>query len=136
MPATAGGESAAGVTILVADDDQDIRELVAFKLETAGYEVVALSDGEHAWEQIRTVRPRVAILDVMMPGLSGLDVLRKVRSEEHLAATRVILLTARAREVDIDAGFSTGADDYIVKPFSPRELVHRVAALLGGGARR
>ncbi|USQ79747.1 response regulator [Ornithinimicrobium faecis] len=123
-------------TVLVADDDDDIRDLVAFKLESAGYAVEATSDGDQAWTRVQEVRPDLAILDVMMPGLSGLDVLRRIRADEALASTRVILLTARAREVDVDAGFSTGADDYVVKPFSPRELIHRVAALLGGGPRR
>lgn len=125
-----------GPTVLVADDDEDIRDLVAFKLETAGYAVEAVTDGDQAWARAQEVRPDLAILDVMMPGLSGLDVLRKIRADEGLADTRVILLTARAREVDVDAGFSTGADDYIVKPFSPRELIHRVAVLLGGGSRQ
>lgn len=125
-----------GETVLVADDDEDIRDLVAFKLETAGYAVETVSDGDGAWARVQEVRPALAVLDVMMPGLSGLDVLRRIRADEALAGTHVILLTARAREVDVDAGFSTGADDYIVKPFSPRELLHRVAILLGGGARR
>lgn len=120
-------------TVLVADDDGDIKDLVAFKLENAGYSVVAVDDGDEALRQMREVRPELAVLDVMMPGLSGLDVLREIRTDESLAGTKVILLTARARDVDVDAGFSTGADDYLTKPFSPRELVHRVGALMGRG---
>lgn len=116
--------------VLVADDDQDIRDLVAFKLENAGYSVIAVADGEQALQAVLEHRPQLAILDVMMPGLSGLDVLRTIRADESLADTRVILLTARARDVDVDAGFSTGADDYLTKPFSPRELVHRVGRVL------
>lgn len=116
--------------VLVADDDQDIRDLVAFKLENAGYSVIAVADGEEALQAVLEHRPQLAILDVMMPGLSGLDVLRTIRADESLADTRVILLTARARDVDVDAGFSTGADDYLTKPFSPRELVHRVGRVL------
>lgn len=119
--------------VLVADDDVDIKDLVTFKLENAGYSVVAVSDGEDALRQVRELQPDLAVLDVMMPGLSGLDVLREIRTDESLAATKVILLTARARDVDVDAGFSTGADDYLTKPFSPRELVHRVGALIGRG---
>ena len=69
----------------------------------------------------------------MMPGMSGLDVLREIRADESLAETKVILLTARSRDVDVDAGFSSGADDYLTKPFSPRELVHRVSSLLARG---
>lgn len=117
--------------VVVADDDGDIKDLVAFKLENAGYSVVAVSDGDDALRRVREHRPELAVLDVMMPGLSGLDVLREIRNDEDLAATKVILLTARARDVDVDAGFSTGADDYLTKPFSPRELVHRVSALIG-----
>lgn len=117
--------------VVVADDDGDIKDLVAFKLENAGYSVVAVSDGDDALRRVREHRPELAVLDVMMPGLSGLDVLREIRNDDDLAATKVILLTARARDVDVDAGFSTGADDYLTKPFSPRELVHRVSALIG-----
>ncbi|WP_068262555.1 response regulator transcription factor [Janibacter limosus] len=120
-------------TVVVADDDVDIRDLVAFKLDSAGYTVVPAADGDEALRLITEHRPDVAVLDVMMPGQSGLDVLRSIRADDQLAHTRVILLTARARDVDVDAGFSTGADDYLTKPFSPRELVHRVAALIGRG---
>jgi DNA-binding response OmpR family regulator len=118
------------VPVLVADDDADIRELVAFKLEQAGFEVTSVADGSAALDAIRANRPRLAVLDVMMPGLSGIDVLRQVRADESLNGVRVILLTARSRDLDVDAGFTSGADDYVVKPFSPRELVHRVTVLL------
>ncbi|GAA1235543.1 response regulator [Janibacter melonis] len=120
-------------TVVVADDDDDIRDLVAFKLENAGYEVISVADGDSAWDRVREVRPTLAVLDVMMPGMSGLDVLREIRADDSLAETKVILLTARSRDVDVDAGFSSGADDYLTKPFSPRELVHRVSSLLARG---
>ncbi|KRE35540.1 histidine kinase [Janibacter sp. Soil728] len=120
-------------TVVVADDDADIRDLVTFKLGSAGYTVVPAADGDEALRLITEHRPDLAVLDVMMPGQSGLDVLRSIRADEALAGTRVILLTARARDVDVDAGFSTGADDYLTKPFSPRELVHRVTTLIGRG---
>ena len=120
-------------TVVVADDDDDIRDLVAFKLENAGYEVISVADGDSAWDRVREVRPTLAVLDVMMPGMSGLDVLREIRADDSLATTKVILLTARSRDVDVDAGFSSGADDYLTKPFSPRELVHRVSSLLARG---
>lgn len=116
--------------ILVADDDQDILDLVAFKLNQAGYEAVPVSDGIAALAAIEAAPPRLAILDVMMPGLSGIDVLRKVRANEATKDLDVILLTARSRDSDIDIGFATGANDYLSKPFSPRELVHRVGVLL------
>ena len=120
-------------TVVVADDDADIRDLVTFKLGSAGYTVVPAAVGDEALQLINEHRPELAVLDVMMPGQSGLDVLRSIRADEALAGTRVILLTARARDVDVDAGFSTGADDYLTKPFSPRELVHRVTTLIGRG---
>lgn len=116
--------------LLVADDDQDIRDLVAFKLGSAGFRVTAVADGVQALEALRREKPRMAVLDVMMPGLSGLDVVRQVRADADLADLPVILLTARAQEADVETGFATGADDYVVKPFSPRELVSRVRAVL------
>jgi DNA-binding response OmpR family regulator len=117
-------------TILVADDDRDIRDLVIFKLKQAGHRVSWADDGLGALEAIRAEPPDVAILDVMMPGLSGVDVTRELRQDERLKSTRVLLLTARAQEADVQSGFSVGADDYVVKPFSPRELQSRVTALL------
>lgn len=118
------------IPVLVADDDADIRELVAFKLEQAGYAVTKFADGSAALDAIRADPPRLAVLDVMMPGLSGIDVLRQVRADGALDEVRVILLTARSRDHDVDAGFASGADDYVVKPFSPRELLHRVTSVL------
>ncbi len=96
-------------TVVIADDDADIRDLVAFKLDAAGFTVVPASDGDEALRLITEHRPALAVLDVMMPGQSGLDVLRSIRADEALSGTRVILLTARSRDVDVDAGFSTGA---------------------------
>ena len=116
--------------ILVADDDGDIRDLVVFKLTQAGYDVEAVQDGAAALQAIEASPPRLAILDVMMPGLSGIDVLRKVRADERLKDLEVILLTAKSRDIDVDAGFATGASDYVIKPFSPRELLHRVNSLV------
>jgi len=117
-------------TVLVADDDGDIRELVSFKLQAAGYDVITASDGTQALAQLIAARPDVAVLDVMMPGLSGTDVLRAAREHPDVRHTRVILLTAKAQEGDVAAGFELGADDYVVKPFSPRELLSRVQAVL------
>ena len=123
----------AKVRIVVADDDRDILDLVVFKLSQAGYDVIGVSDGVAALAAIEAEPPRLAILDVMMPGLSGLDVLRKVRANEEIKGLDIIMLTARARDSDVDAGFATGATDYVIKPFSPRELLHRVNALLARG---
>ena len=116
--------------LLVADDDRDIRELVTFKLEQAGYDVVCAQDGVEALDAARADRFDLAILDVMMPGLSGLDVTRQLRSEPGTSGVPIILLTARAQESDVESGFAAGVDDYVVKPFSPRELLSRVQAVL------
>ncbi|MCW2765949.1 MAG: phoB [Nocardioides sp.] len=116
--------------ILVADDDVDIRELVEFKLSTLGHEVVVVADGAAAVDACRAQRPDLAVLDVMMPGVSGLEAIRVIRADPRLADLPVILLTARAQESDVETGFDSGADDYITKPFSPRELASRVEALL------
>lgn len=116
--------------ILVADDDVDIRELVEFKLSTMGHDIVAVGDGAAAVEACRAQKPDLAVLDVMMPGVSGLDAIREIRADPRLADLPVILLTARAQESDVETGFGSGADDYITKPFSPRELAARVETLL------
>lgn len=116
--------------ILVADDDPDIRDLVAFKLTNAGYEVEAVADGLAALDSVRRRPPRLVVLDVMMPGLSGLDVTQQLRADARTATVPVILLTAKAQESDVESGFGVGADDYVTKPFSPRELLSRVRAVL------
>ena len=117
-------------TVLVADDDADIRDLVAFKLEQAGLEVITVGDGQAAVETARARQPELAVLDVSMPGLSGIDVCRALRAEPATAGMLIIMLTARVQEQDVEGGFSAGADDYVTKPFSPRELVSRIQALL------
>jgi len=116
--------------ILVADDDVDIRELVEFKLSMLGHDIVAVGDGTAALGACRNARPDLAILDIMMPGMSGLEAMRAIREDPSLSDLPVILLTARAQEADVETGLSSGADDYITKPFSPRELATRVQALL------
>jgi DNA-binding response OmpR family regulator len=121
--------------IVIADDDQDILDLVVFKLTQAGFETVAVSDGEAALSAIEADPPRLAILDVMMPGLSGIEVLRRIRANQATRDLDVILLTARARDTDVDTGYATGASDYVIKPFSPRELLQRVNAVLARGDR-
>lgn len=117
-------------TVLVADDDADIRELVAFKLREEGHDVHAVADGEAALRTIDEVTPDLVLLDVMMPRRTGLEVCEELRSSPRTAAIPVILLTSRAQEADVEQGFTSGADDYIVKPFSPRELATRVRAAL------
>jgi DNA-binding response OmpR family regulator len=117
--------------VLVADDDEDIRSLVTFRLERAGYRVVTASDGEHALSLALEHSPDLAVLDVMMPRLDGYELTRRLRQHEATKSMPVILLTARAQEADVERGFEVGADDYIRKPFSPQELRARVQAILG-----
>jgi DNA-binding response OmpR family regulator len=121
--------------VLIADDDQDIRELVEFQLEQGGFEVAVAQDGVQAMTLARERPPDLAILDVSMPGLSGLDVCRLLREEEGTAGTRILMLTTRVQEMDLEAGFGVGADDYLPKPFSLRELAQRVNVLLAGARR-
>ena len=118
------------VTVLLAEDDADIRVLVTFTLTRAGYQVREFGDGLSALAGAREHPPDLAILDVMMPCMSGLEVCRELRKDPATADIPVVILTALARETDITAGFAAGADDYIVKPFSPREFVIRVNAAL------
>jgi DNA-binding response OmpR family regulator len=117
--------------VLVADDDDDIRDLVAFRLDRAGYEVLRAGDGQQALDLAREHNPDLAVLDVMMPKLTGYDVTRELRADAATSRIPVILLTARVQEADVARGFEAGADDYVKKPFSPQELKARVQAVLG-----
>ena len=117
--------------VLVADDDDDIRDLVAFRLDRAGYEVLRAGDGQQALDLAREHHPDLAVLDVMMPKLTGYDVTRELRADTATSRIPVILLTARVQEADVARGFEAGADDYVKKPFSPQELKARVQAVLG-----
>ncbi len=117
--------------VLVADDADDIRDLVAFRLDRAGYEVLRAGDGQQALDLARERRPDLAVLDVMMPKLTGYDVTRELRADAATSRIPVILLTARVQEADVARGFEAGADDYVKKPFSPQELKARVQAVLG-----
>ncbi|HLY38960.1 MAG TPA: response regulator transcription factor [Candidatus Binatia bacterium] len=117
-------------TVLVVDDEKDIRELVGFHLADDGYAVREAESGEEALASVAAERPALVILDVMLPGADGLEVCRRLRADPATATVPVIMLTARATEIDRVLGLEIGADDYIVKPFSPRELVARVHAVL------
>ncbi len=116
-----------GVKILVVDDEPSIREVVSLYLEEMGFDPTVVGDGHAALELIRTDPPDLLILDVMLPGVDGYEITRQVRAN---SAIPIILLTARADEIDRILGLEMGADDYVVKPFSPRELVSRVKAVL------
>jgi DNA-binding response OmpR family regulator len=117
-------------TVLVAEDDPDIRGLVVLKLEQAGFDVWAFGDGASALTRARAEPPDIAVLDVATPGMSGVDVCRQLRTHEETLETAVILLTGPGRSGDVMRGLAAGADDYVLKPFSPRDLVDRVRALL------
>jgi DNA-binding response OmpR family regulator len=116
--------------ILVADDDDDILLLVTTRLRRDGFNVVSTSDGEQALALAREHKPTLAVLDIGMPGLDGLEVLAEIRADESLRGTLVLLLTAKAQESDVRRGYDSGADAYVKKPFSPSELSTRVRALL------
>jgi len=117
--------------ILAADDDPDILKLVVFRLERSGYVVLQARDGEEALRLALEHKPDLAVVDVMMPRMDGLELVRRLRAEEATSRTPIIMLTARAQDTDLQAGFEAGADDYLRKPFSPLELQARVQAILG-----
>lgn len=116
--------------ILVVDDEKDLVDLVCYNLEKAGYRTVRAYDGEAALRKIQAEGPDALVLDLMLPQLDGWGVLKRLRAEPRGAKLPVLLLTARGEETDKVLGLELGADDYLTKPFSPRELVARVRALL------
>ena len=119
--------------VLVVDDEPEAVELVAFNLKGAGYEVATASDGAEALNKARRLQPSLVILDVMMPEIDGMEVCKLLRRDPATSCIPIIMLTAKASEVDRVLGLELGADDYVVKPFSPRELVLRVKKLLDRG---
>ncbi|MFI7598041.1 response regulator transcription factor [Actinoplanes sp. NPDC049681] len=117
-------------TVLLVEDDPDIRHLVAYKLGKGGMDVIAVADGVAALQEARAHSPDLVLLDVRMPHMSGIEVCRELRAGPLAADVPIIMLTARSRPQDLEQGFAAGATDYIVKPFSPRELLERVEAAL------
>lgn len=117
-------------TVVIADDEPSMRLLVHATIESDDYKVIEAADGEQAWTLIQQCKPSLVLLDVQMPGRSGLEILRSIRKDTGLKATRVILLTATDRETDIEAGLMAGADFYLTKPFSPLDLITRVEEAL------
>jgi CheY-like chemotaxis protein len=117
--------------VLCADDERDILALLVLRLERAGYRVAQAVDGEQALELARELHPDVLVLDVMMPRLSGTDVLAALRADEATAQLRVVLLSARAQETDVERGLEAGADAYLAKPFQAPELIEIVGRLAG-----
>ena len=117
-------------TILIVEDEPSITELVTFTLKETGWNTFAVSTASEAWEFIQRRMPHLVLLDWMLPDQSGLRLLSRIRSDRQLAEIPVIMLTAKSMEEDKIAGLDNGADDYITKPFSPRELTARIKALL------
>ena len=123
-------------TVLVVDDDPDIRELITWKLSQAGYATVSAADGQEgldaatAGSNASAEAPDLVLLDWMMPKMTGIEVCKAMRDNPETSTIPVILLTAKAQEAEIERGFAAGVDDYIVKPFSPREMLSRVEAVL------
>ena len=117
-------------SVLVVDDDPDVCDLVRYKLEQSGFDVRRASDGDQALREVDAQVPDLVLLDIMMPGMSGLEVLERWRANGATEKLPVIMLTAKAQENDVERGFELGANDYVIKPFSPRELARRVTAVL------
>ena len=118
------------ISILVVEDEPAIAELIAFSVKTAGWTPVTVSSGAQAWTALQRFKPDVVLLDWMLPDLSGLRLLNRIREHKELKTLPVIMLTAKTLEEDKVAGLDQGADDYMTKPFSPKELVARINALL------
>ena len=116
--------------ILVVDDEKDLVDLISYNLEKNGFAVVKAYDGETALKQVRALSPHLMILDLMLPGIQGIDVCKRIRSDPEHAALPIIMLTAKGTEVDKVLGLEVGADDYVTKPFSVKELLARVRSLL------
>jgi two-component system alkaline phosphatase synthesis response regulator PhoP len=117
-------------TILVVEDEEDIRELLKYNLEKEGYQVFGAATGEEGLRAVRDRRPDLLLLDLMLPGIDGLEVCRRIRGEAQNQHLPIIMLTAKGEEADIVTGLELGADDYITKPFSPRVLLARLRAAL------
>jgi two-component system, OmpR family, phosphate regulon response regulator PhoB len=117
-------------TVLVVEDDRDIRDMLVFALQRAGYAVVDTESAEQALEKLGVMLPDIILVDWMLPGMDGPDLLRRIRQDSLTQAIPVIMLTARGEEADKLRGFDHGADDYLTKPFSPKELMARMKALL------
>jgi two-component system, OmpR family, response regulator RpaA len=124
-------DTADKLTVLVADDEPDLCELVSYRLTRSGYDVIQARDGEQALQIALEHSPALAVLDVRMPKLDGYELTRRLRVDERTRRMPIILLTALAQDRDVAHGFEVGADDYIRKPFNPDELLARVRAVLG-----
>ena len=118
------------VRILLVDDEPPIQTLLSYPLQKDGYEVITAADGRQALERFEEITPDLVVLDVMMPKMDGLEVARRLKADPATASIPILLLSAKAQEVDVRAGSATGADDYLTKPFDPLDLLERVEALI------
>lgn len=116
--------------ILLVEDDKNISKLVKYNLEKAGFQCTAVVTGEDAFEVLSTESIDLVILDIMLPKMDGLEVCKEIRADQRMGVVPIVMLTAKGEEVDRIVGFELGADDYMVKPFSPRELILRIKAIL------
>lgn len=116
--------------VLIVEDEPDVLLLLENRVRAAGHEVESATDGETAIDILGELRPAVVVLDWMMPRISGIEVLERLRADDPEHAVKVLMLTAKSQQSDIDRAYSAGADDYIVKPFSSRDLIERIAALI------
>ena len=119
-----------GHKVFIVEDEPDLRDTLKYNLENEGFSVEAFSNGEDSLSSVDKNKPNLVILDLMLPGLSGLDVCRKLRSNDNYDGIGIVMLTAKSEEIDRIVGFELGADDYVTKPFSVRELILRVKVLL------
>ncbi len=117
-------------TLLLVEDEHDLRELLSFTLTREGFRVTAVETGEQGLEECGTAAPDLIVLDLMLPGIDGLEVCRRLKARPETAAVPVVMLTAKGEEADVVAGLELGADDYVTKPFSPRVLTARLKAVL------
>lgn len=120
-----------GTKVLIADDEPNIVVSLSFMMKREGYDVLVAPDGAQALEMIRRERPRLVLLDAMMPGMTGFDVCEAVRADPVIRETRILMLTAKGRETDKARGLGAGADAYVTKPFSTRDLVAKVREMMG-----
>ena len=118
-------------TVVIADDEPNLRLLVAATIESDLMTVFEAEDGDEAWALLQEHRPDLALLDIQMPGKTGLELARAIRAEPSLAGTKIIMLTSKAQQADVAAGMEAGADFYLTKPFSPIELLGAVEQALG-----
>ena len=116
--------------ILVVDDEKDIVELISYNLEQEGFAVIKAYDGQMAWERVKTAKPDLVVLDLMIPGIHGLEVCKLIRRDAATETLPIIMLTAKSDQVDKILGLELGADDYVTKPFNVRELIARIRAVL------